>query len=210
MRHALRSTDSAGPLSISVVGATIGARLVPAPGPLDLLPARCVAAVVRAVPVAPIAQAADVKVVVAPAAAPPPKLLHPTPRVEVVSTGDPSPIIISSETKRLHPRGDSAAAGSPVSSTSSEDPRPVPATQPVSGPAQIPCHPALALIDGPRFAVIVSTCVSHDGHRLTVDGPCRPRVYAGPVATAPLAWCGFSRGTWGAPWAAGVGRIASV
>jgi len=144
MRHALRSTDSVGPLSISVVG------------PLELLPSRCVAAGVRAVPVAPIAPAADVKVVVAPAATLPPKLLHPTPRAEEVSTGDPSPIIISSETKRLHPRGDSAATGSPVSSTSSEDPRPVPATQPVPGPAQIPRHPALAMIDGPRFAVIVS------------------------------------------------------
>jgi hypothetical protein len=135
MRHALSPTGAIGPLSISVVGPTLGACLVPVPGPLDLLPSRYDATIVRTVTMAPIAPTADVKVVAAPAASPPPKLLHPTPRAEEVSTGDPRPIIISSETKRLHPRGDSAATGSPVSSTGGDDPRPVPATRPVSGPA---------------------------------------------------------------------------
>ena len=157
MRHALALTGAVDPLSIIVIGPTLGACLVPVPGPLHLLPSRYDATIARAVPVTPIAPTADVKVVSAPAASPPPKLLHPTPRAEEPSTGDPSPITISSETKRLHPRGDSAATGSPVSSTGGDDPRPVRATRPVSGLAEIPRYAALAMIDGPRFAVFVSS-----------------------------------------------------
>lgn len=129
---------------------------MPTAGQPELLSARKPAAHLRAVPVPAIAGTANLELRAAARTTALSKLVHPTPRADEVSTGGLAEIIISGETKRIHPRGGPAATGSPVSSTSSDDPRFEPATRPVFG-GKIPRYPALAVIAGPRFAVIVST-----------------------------------------------------
>ena len=91
---------------------------------------------------AAIAAPADLEIRAAAPTATFPKLLHPTSRVEEVSTGNPSPLIISTEGKRLHPRGDSAPAESPVSSTSNRENHAAMGSEPVSGHTRIPRTPA--------------------------------------------------------------------
>lgn len=156
MRHALATPGAVGSLTLGVISPALGARLVPPAGQAELLATRQATASLRAVPVPAIAGTADLELRAAARTQALPKLLHPTPRAEEVSTGGLAEIIISAETKRLHPRGGPAATGSPVSSTRSADPRPEPAARPVSG-GQIPRYPALAMIAGPRFAVIASS-----------------------------------------------------
>ncbi len=133
MRHALAQPGSIGALSIGVIRPPFGAGLVAPPGAPDLLAPRKRAASGRAIQVTAIAASTDVEVRAASRTAPCPKLLHPTLPAEEVSTGDLSRNIISSETKRLHPRGASAATGAPVSSTSEREPQPRAGLEPVSG-----------------------------------------------------------------------------
>jgi hypothetical protein len=156
MRHALAMPSAVRALAVGVVGAAVGARLVPSACSADLFTPSLVAALMRAVPVSPITTATDLELRAAARTTAHPKLVHPTPRADEVSTGGLAEIIIPCETKRFHPRGDSAATESPVSSTSSDDPRPDLPHRPVSG-GQIPLYPAIVTIAGPRFTVIASS-----------------------------------------------------
>jgi len=133
MRHALEEASSIRALPVGMIGPAFRAGLVATTGASDLLAPGQGPAPDRAVPVAAIAAPADVEVRAASRTAPRPKLLHPTPPAEEVSTGDPSRIIISSETKRLHPRGASEAAEAPVSSTGRNERQAADRQEPVSG-----------------------------------------------------------------------------
>jgi hypothetical protein len=164
MSHALAAAGAVLALPSGVIRPALGARLVSAARESKLLPPRRRPARDGAVAVAAIAPTTDLEIRAAARAATVPKLLHPTSRAEEVSTGDPSPIIIPSETKRLHPRGDSVAAESPVSSTSDRESQAATSPEPVSGRARIPRTPAVATIVSPRSAAIVSK------HRVCIDG----------------------------------------
>lgn len=100
MRHALAAPGAVGALPIRVIGAAVGARLVAPASTADLLAPGFVAAVTRAVAVPAIAAATNLKVRAAAQTTAHPKLVHPTPRADEVSTGGLAEIIIPGETKR--------------------------------------------------------------------------------------------------------------
>jgi len=156
MRHAAAAATPVSPLAVGVVGPALRARLVASAGLAHLAPPRQVPAVGRAVPVPPITRPADLKSRAATPTWPVSKLFHPSPPAEEVSTGGPTAIIISSETKRLHPRGGPAATGPPVSSSGTLQPQAAQTGPPVSCHGRIPRTSALATIASPRFAAIVS------------------------------------------------------
>lgn len=100
MRHPLAAPGAVGPLPVRVIGPPVGARLVPTPCHPELLAPRQATAPVRAVPVPAIARATDLELRAAARTTALPKLVHPTPRADEVSTGGLARIIIPGETKR--------------------------------------------------------------------------------------------------------------
>ncbi|MCM2334574.1 MAG: lytic transglycosylase domain-containing protein, partial [Anaeromyxobacteraceae bacterium] len=133
---------------------------------------------------APITRPADLEFSAAAPAAPVPKLLHPTSRAEEVSTGDLSRIIISTETKRLHPRGDPAATGSPVSFHQPTERQAAQQGSPGSSHGRNPRPPALATIGLPRFAAIVSTASASIPYETEIDAALAE---TGAIYPAPKA-----------------------
>jgi hypothetical protein len=118
MRHKVRlaTTIAVSLLSVGVVAAADERRLVLASGGADLHAARLLTAVVGAIPVTVITRATD-RECGSTSSTRTNAELHPPPPTDGISTSGGTSIIVFYETTRLHPRGDSVAAESPVSST---------------------------------------------------------------------------------------------